>query len=109
MDKAIVAEGVVDIFAAAGIQKPDLSVLSDDFLAEVKGMKHQNVAMELLKRILNDEIKNRLRKNFIQGKKLSEMLEKTIKKYQNNLLTAAEVIQELIELAKEIRIADARG
>ncbi|AKM77758.1 MAG: Type I restriction-modification system restriction subunit [Candidatus Wolfebacteria bacterium GW2011_GWC2_46_275] len=109
VDKAIVAEGVVDIFAAAGIQKPDLSVLSDDFLAEVKGMKHQNVAMELLKRILNDEIKGRLRKNFIQGKKLSEMLEKTIKKYQNNLLTAAEVIQELIELAKEIRIADARG
>ncbi|MCG2688701.1 type I restriction endonuclease subunit R [Candidatus Parcubacteria bacterium] len=109
VDKAIVTEGVVDIFAAAGIQKPDLSVLSDEFLAEVQGMKHRNVAMELLKRILNDEINVRLRRNLIQGKKLSQMLSKTIKKYQNNLLTVAEVIQELIKLAKEIKQADARG
>ena len=109
VDNAIVAEGVVDIFAAAGVHKPDISVLSDEFLQEVEGMKHKNIAMELLKRILNDEIKARLRKNFIQGKKLSEMLENTIKKYQNNLLTAAEVIQELIALAKEIKEADKRG
>ena len=109
IDKAIVTEGVIDIFAAAGIAKPDLSVLSDEFLAEVQGMKHRNVAMELLKRIIDDEIRARLRKNLIQGKKLSAMLEKTIKKYQNNLLTAAEVIQELIALAKEITKADARG
>lgn len=109
IDRAVVAEGVVDIFAAAGIQKPDLSILSDEFLSEVKGMKHRNLAMELLKKIINDEIRMRLRRNLIQGKKLSEMLEKTIKKYQNNLLTAAEVIQELIALAKEIRNEDARG
>lgn len=109
IDKAVVAEGVVDIFAAAGIQKPDLSILSDEFLSEVKGMKHRNLAMELLKKIINDEIRMRLRRNLIQGKKLSEMLEKTIKKYQNNLLTAAEVIQELIALAKEIRNENARG
>ena len=109
IDKAIVTEGVVDIFAAAGIAKPDLSVLSDEFLAEVAGMKHRNVAMELLKRIIDDEIRARLRKNFIQGKKLSAMLEKTLKKYQNNLLTATQVIQELIALAKEIKKADARG
>lgn len=109
VDQALVAEGVIDIFAAAGIQKPDLSVLSDEFLAEVQGMKHRNLAMELLRKILNDEIKVRLRRNNIQGRKLSELLEKTIKKYQNNLLTATEVIQELIELAKNIREADARG
>jgi len=84
-------------------------VLSDEFLAEVAGMKHRNVAMELLKRIIDDEIRARLRKNFIQGKKLSAMLEKTLKKYQNNLLTATQVIQELIALAKEIKKADARG
>ncbi|MBI2120172.1 MAG: type I restriction endonuclease subunit R [Parcubacteria group bacterium] len=109
VDQARISEGVVDIFAAAGLQKPDLSVLSDEFLAEVAGMKHRNVAMELLKRILNDEIKSRLRKNAVQGKKLSEMLQSAIKKYQNNLLTASEVIQELINIAKEIKKADARG
>jgi type I restriction enzyme, R subunit len=109
VDQALVAEGVVDIFAAAGVQKPDLSVLSDEFLAEVQGMKHRNLAMELLKKVLDDEIKLRLRRNAIQGKKLSAMLEKTIKKYQNNLLTAVEVIQELIELAKQIKTEDARG
>lgn len=109
IDKAIVAEGVVDIFAAAGVQKPDLSVLSDEFLSEVQGMKHRNLAMELLRKIVDDEITIRLRKNVIQGKKLSAMLDKTIKKYQNNLLTAAEVIQELIALAKQIRESDARG
>lgn len=109
VDKAVVTEGVVDIFEVAGIPKPDISVLSDEFLAEVQGMKHQNVAMELMKRLLNDEIRSRLRKNLVQGKKFSEMLGKTITKYQNNLLTAAEVIQELIALAKEIRGADERG
>ncbi len=109
VDQALVAEGVVDIFAAAGVQKPDLSVLSDEFLAEVQGMKHRNLAMELLRKVLNDEVKFRLRRNAIQGKKLSEMLDKTIKKYQNNLLTAAEVIQQLIELAKHIRQEDSRG
>lgn len=109
IDQAVVSEGVVDIFAAAGIAKPDLSVLSDEFLADVQGMKRKNVALELLKRILNDEIKLRLRRNLIQGKKLSEMLQKTITKYQNNLLTASEVIQELIKIAKDIRQSDARG
>ncbi len=109
VDKALVSEGVVDIFAAAGVQKPDLSVLSDEFLAEVRGMKHRNLAMELLRKVINDELKLRLRRNAIQGKKLSEMLEKTIKKYQNNLITAAEVVQELIDLAKQLRASDARG
>ena len=109
VDKAVVAEGVVDIFDAAGIKKPDISILSDDFLEEVKGMKRKNIALELLKKILNDEIKARAKKNFIQSKKLSEMLEKAIKKYQNNLITTAQVIEELIDIAKDVRATDERA
>jgi len=109
VDKAVASEGVVDIFDAAGIKKPDISILSDDFLEEIKGMERRNLALELLKKILNDEIKIRIKKNLIQGKKLSEMLENAIKKYQNNLLTAAQVIEELINLAKDIRTEDERG
>ena len=109
VDKAVVSDGVVDIFDAAGIKKPDISILSDDFLEEVKGMKRKNIALELLKKILNDEIKGRAKKNFIQSKKLSEMLENTIKKYQNNLITAAQVIEELINIAKEVRASDERA
>lgn len=109
VDKAVVSEGVVDIFDAAGIKKPDISILSDEFLAEIKGMKRKNLAIELLKKILSDEIRLRLTRNLIQGKKLSELLENTIKKYQNNLLTAVQVIEELIELAKHIKSEDERG
>jgi len=109
VDKAVVSEGVVDIFEAAGIKKPDISILSDEFLAEMKGMKRKNLALELLKKILSDEIKLRLTRNLIQGKKLSELLANAIKKYQNNLLTAVQVIEELIELAKHIKSEDERG
>jgi len=109
VDKAVVSDGVIDIFDAAGIKKPDISILSDDFLEEVKGMKRKNIALELLKKILNDEIKGRGKKNFIQSKKLSEMLKNAIKKYQNNLITAAAVIEELIGIAKDIRATDERA
>ncbi len=109
VDQAVVSDQVVDIFDAAGIKKPDISILSDEFMAEIKGMQHKNLAMELLKKILADEIRSRSRKNLVQSKALSEMLEGAIKRYQNNLLTAAEIIQELIEMAKEIRAADRRG
>lgn len=109
VDKAVVSEGVVDVFDAAGIKKPDISILSDEFLAEVQHMERKNIALELLKKLLNDEIKTRTRKNFIQGRKLSEMLENTIKKYQNNLLTSAQVIEELINIAKDIRESDKRA
>jgi type I restriction enzyme R subunit len=109
VDKAVVSDGVIDIFNAAGIKKPDISILSDDFLEEVKGMKRKNIALELLKKILNDEIKGRAKKNFIQSKKLSEMLESAIKKYQNNLITAAQVIEELIDVAKDVRASDERA
>jgi len=109
VDKAVVSEGIIDVFDAAGIKKPDISILSDEFLAEIQGMERKNLALELLKKLLNDEIKMRTRKNFIQSRKLSEMLESAIKKYQNNLLTAAQVIEELVKLAKDIRESDKRG
>lgn len=109
IDKAIVIEGVVDIFDVAGIKKPDISVLSDEFLEEVRGMKRKNLALELLKKIINDEIRIRTKRNFIQNKKLSEMLKVAINKYKNNLLTAVQVIEELIKIAKEIRKSNQRG
>jgi len=109
VDRAVVAEGVIDIFDAAGIKKPDISILSDDFLKEVRGMQRKNIALELLRKLLNDELRVRLKKNIVQSRKLSEMLEQAIKKYQNNLLTTAEVIEELIKIAKDIKVADGRG
>jgi len=109
VDRAVVSEGVIDIFDAAGIRRPDIAILSDEFLEEIKGMKRRNLAFELLKKILADEIRIRSRRNMLQGKKLSEMLENAIRKYQNNLLSAAQVIEELIELARHIKAEDERG
>lgn len=112
VDEALSSDKVIDIFEAAGIDKPEISgleILSDEFLLEVKGMKHQNLALELLKKLLNDEIKMRSKTNLVKSKKLLEMLEGAIKRYQNNLLTTAEIIQELINIAKEIKEADKEG
>jgi len=109
LSDAVVADEVVDIFDAAGIKKPDISILSDEFLAEVKGMKHKNLALELLKKLLNDEIKTRQKTNIVQSKKFSEMIENAVRNYQNNLITSAQVIEELINLAKEIKEADRKG
>jgi type I restriction enzyme R subunit len=106
IDKALVTEKVIDVFDAAGIKKPDISILSEDFLLEVKNMEHKNIALEVLKKLLNDEIKSRTKKNLIQSKTLMEMLENSIKKYHNKIITATEVIEELIELSKEIREMD---
>ena len=106
IDRAIVVKRVIDIFDIAGIKKPDISILSDEFLEEIHGMKRKNLALELLKKILNDEIKTKTKRNFIQNKKLSEMLKSAINRYKNNLLTATQVIEELIKIAKEIRDSD---
>lgn len=106
VDRAVVSEGIINIFDAAGIAKPDISILSDEFLNEVKGMEHKNLAVELLKKLLNDEIKSRQKLNLIQSKKFSERLEDAIKRYQNNLITAVQVIEELIKIAKEIHSED---
>ncbi len=109
ISKAVSSDEVVDVFAAAGLKKPDISILSDEFLAEVRGMKHKNLAFELLKRLLNDEIKVRSRKNLIQSRTFSAMLEDAIKKYQNKSIEAAKVIEELIDLAKKMREIHKRG
>ncbi len=109
---ALISTEVIDIFQAAGLQNPEISglnILSDEFMAELKNMPRKNLALELLRRLLNDEIKKRSVRNIIQSKKFSEMLADAIKRYQNNAITAAEIIEELIRLAKEIKQADQRG
>lgn len=102
IDKALVSDQVIDVFDAAGIKKPDISILSDEFLMELKDMQHKNVALEVLKKLLNDEINARTKTNLVQSKKLLEMLELSINRYHNKILTAAEVIDELIKLSKDI-------
>jgi type I restriction enzyme R subunit len=106
IDRALVSEQVIDVFDAAGLKKPDISILSDEFLAELKGYQHKNVALEVLKKLLADELRARARTNLVQSRSLMEMLETAIKKYQNKILTAAEVMEELIKISKEIVAAD---
>jgi type I restriction enzyme, R subunit len=106
VDKALVTDSVVDIYAETGIKKPDISILSEDFLRELKDMEHKNIAMEVLKKLLNDEIRARAKRNLVQSRTLMEMLEESIRKYQNKILTAAQVIEELIRLSKDIREMD---
>ena len=103
------SEGVIDIFAAAGLEKPDISILSDEFLAEVRGMPQRNLAVELLQTLLKGEIAARRRKNVVQARSFVEMLERTLRRYQNRAVEAAQVIEELIQLAREMREANARG
>ncbi len=109
ISQAVVSDQVIDIFAAAGLKKPDISVLSDEFLAEVRGLPQRNLAVELLRKLLSSEIKEQSSKNIIQSRLFSEMLEKTIRVYQNRAIEAAQVIEELIELAKDMRKAQQRG
>jgi type I restriction enzyme R subunit len=107
--RAVAPEGVLDIFAAAGLAKPDISILSDEFLAEVRGMPQRNLAVELLQKLLKGELNMRRRKNVVQARSFAEMLEQTIRRYQNRAIEAAQVIEELIQLAKDMREANARG
>jgi type I restriction enzyme R subunit len=109
VSKAVASTEVVDIFAAAGMDRPDISILSDEFLEEVRHLPQRNLALELLKKLINDEIKGRSRKNVVQARSFAEMLELAVRKYQNRAIEAAEVIQELIDLAKQIREAQGRG
>ena len=106
IDEALVSHEVIDVFSAAGIKKPDISILSDEFLLTLKNKEHKNIAIETLKKLLNDEIKGREKSNIIQSKSLMEMLENIIKRYHNKSIEAAEVIDELIKLAKEIQSTD---
>jgi len=109
IDQALVSEQVIDVFDAAGIKKPDISILSEEFLLELKGMEHKNVALEVLKKLLNDEIRARSKKNLVKSKSLMEMLEGAIKRYHNKIITAAEVMDELIRLSKEITGMDSEA
>ena len=109
VSRAVASEGVVNIFAEAGLRNPDISVLSDDFLAEVRGMPHRNLAVELLQKLIRGELSTRRRQNVIQARSFAGMLEDAIRRYQNRTIEAAQVIEELIELAKEMREDFARG
>jgi type I restriction enzyme R subunit len=109
VSRAVVSDQVVDIFSAAGLKQPELSIFSDEFLDEVKRLPYRNLALEVLRKLLTDETKNWSRRNLIQGRKFSEMLEESIRRYQNRTLDAAEVISQLIELARDIKAARARG
>ncbi len=109
ISRAVASEGVLDVFAAAGLDKPDISVLSDEFLAEVQGMPQRNLAVELLQKLLRGEISTKRRKNVVQARSFAEMLEQTLRRYQNRAIEAAQVIEELIGLAKDMREANERG
>lgn len=109
VSRAVSSEKVIDIFGTVGLKKPDISILSDEFLADIQGMPHRNLAIEVLQKLLNDEIKTRSKKNLVLSRSFSEMLEQTIRKYQNRTIEAAQVILELIGIAKDMREAKSRG
>ena len=109
VSRAVSSDKVIDIFGTVGLKKPDISILSDEFLADIQGMPHRNLAIEVLQKLLNDEIKTRSKKNLVLSRSFAEMLEKTIRKYQNRTIEAAQVILELIGIAKEMREAKSRG
>jgi type I restriction enzyme R subunit len=109
VSNAVASDQVIDIFAAAGLKNPDISILSDEFLTDVQGMQHKNLAVELLRKLLNDEVKARSRQNLVQSRSFADLLEKSVRRYQNRAIEAAQVIEELIELAKEMREAQQRG
>ena len=109
VSRAVISTEIVDILGAAGLETPDISILSDEFLAEVQGMEKKNLAMEALRKLINGEIRSQSRVNVVQTRAFSERLEEAIARYHTNAITTAEVIQELIELAKDIRAAHQRG
>jgi type I restriction enzyme R subunit len=109
VDQALVSDTVINIFDEAGIKSPDLSIISDEFLEEVEGMEHQNLAVELLKKLLRDEIKAQRRTNIVQSRRLTEMLEDSLRRYQNQVVSVTDVIQELINLSKDVQAAKQRG
>lgn len=109
ISKAVASDEVIDIFSAAGLKNPDISILSDQFLADVREMPHKNLAVELLRKLLNDEVKARSKHNLVQSRSFADLLEKSVRRYQNRAIEAAQVIEELMALAKDMREASARG
>ena len=109
VSRAVESKGVLDIFEAAGLDKPDISILTEEFLEEVRGMRHRNLAVDILQKLLSGEIAKRGRKNVVQARSFEEMLERTLRRYHNRSVEAAQIIEELIQLAREIREAKSRG
>jgi type I restriction enzyme R subunit len=109
ISNAVISDEVVDIFTAAGLKKPDISILSDEFLAEVRGMPQRNLAVELLQKLLKGEIKTRAKRNVVQSRSFAGLLEQSLRRYQNRAIETAKVIEELIQLAKDMRAAGQRG
>jgi len=109
VSRAIASDQIIDIFAAAGLKKPDISILSDDFLAEVREMPQKNLAVELLAKLLKGEIRSRSRRNVVEARSFEKMLDEAVRRYQNRAIETAQVIEELIALAKDMRARDARG
>jgi type I restriction enzyme R subunit len=109
VSKAIATDGVVDLFDAVGLKKPNLAILSDEFLAEVQQIPHKHLAAELLRKLLHDELRSRKKKNLVQSQAFSDMLEKTVARYRNRAIQTVEVIEELIHIAKDMKSAAAKG
>ena len=109
VSKALAPDGVVDIFEAAGLGKPDISVLSDEFLAEVRDLPHKSLAAEMLQKLIEDGIKTRSQRRLVQGRSFAEMLERALRRYRNRAIETAQLVEELIELAKQLRDAQQRG
>ena len=109
ISQAMISDQIIDIFAAAGLKKPDISILSDEFLAEVRDMPQRNLAVELLQKLLRGEIRTRFRRNLVQGRSFADLLEQSLRRYQNRAIETAKVIEELIQLAKDMRAAESRG
>ena len=109
VDQALVSDAVINIFDEAGIKSPDISIISDEFMAEVRGMEHQNLAVELLQKLLKDEIKASSRTNIVQSRKLADLLDDALRRYRNQVITVPDVLEELLNMAKETKAAQARG
>ncbi len=109
VSRAVVSTEIVDILSAAGIKSPDISILSDEFLAEMQDMKKRNLALEALQKLINGEIRSRTKSNIVKSKKFSERLEEAMRRYHNNAITAAQLLEELISIAKDIKKERERG
>ncbi|MFM6196903.1 MAG: type I restriction endonuclease subunit R [Planktothrix sp.] len=109
VDQALVSSAVINIFDEIGIKNPDISIISDEFMEEVQGMEHKNLAVELLTRLLKDEVKAKSRTNIVQSRKLSEMVEEALRRYQNQVISVTDIIEELLGIAKDTQAANKRG
>ena len=109
VDQALVSDAVINIFDEAGIKNPDISIISDEFMAEVRGMEHQNLAVELLQKLLKDEIRASSRTNIVQSRKLADLLEDALRRYRNQVISVTDILEELLNMAKDTKAAQTRG